>query len=224
MRFPERGQHARHDLVRAEPARVDHDVRAPIVGLARAVECFQLLGGPAREHRPVCRPARPLVEVGEVAGEPHDGAERPEGLHAPLAARETAARRDHVARLQLEGDVIATGGGLPCREGRMEALRALGTVVWLAGDLADLCERAGRSGDRPMLAGRSAEELRALYRAREPYYRRAHIVIDTSGLGPDQVVARVLIALRGTRAACVPRSAIRTRASVWPRGRSSAMG
>src|SRR5437899_2975060 len=103
MRFPERGQHARDDLVRAEPARVDHDVRAPIVGLARAVECLQLLGGPAREHRPVCRPARSLVEVGEVAGEPHDGAERPEGLHAPLAARETAARRDHVARLQLEG-------------------------------------------------------------------------------------------------------------------------
>src|SRR5437016_5590380 len=72
------------------------------------------------------------------------------------------------------GDVIATGGGLPCREGRMEALRALGTVVWLAGDLADLCERAGRSGDRPMLARRTVEELRALYRAREPFYRRAH--------------------------------------------------
>jgi len=98
------------------------------------------------------------------------------------------------------GDVIATGGGLPCREGRMEALRALGTVVWLAGDLADLRERAGRSGDRPMLARRTVEELRALYRAREPFYRRAHIVVDTGGLGPDQVVARVLAALRGTHA------------------------
>jgi len=40
------------------------------------------------------------------------------------------------------GDVIATGGGLPCREGRMEALRALGTVVWLRGDLPALLERA----------------------------------------------------------------------------------
>ena len=99
------------------------------------------------------------------------------------------------------GDVIATGGGLPCREGRMEALRELGTVVWLAGDLADLHERARRSGDRPMLAGRSAEELEALYRAREPYYRRAHITVDTRGLGPDQVVARVLAALRGMHVA-----------------------
>src|SRR5215470_3204654 len=49
------------------------------------------------------------------------------------------------------GDVIATGGGLPCREGRMEALRALGTVIWLTGDLRELHERARRGGDRPML-------------------------------------------------------------------------
>src|SRR5262249_22959049 len=44
------------------------------------------------------------------------------------------------------GDVIATGGGLPCREGRMEALRGLGTVVWLRGDLSELHARATRSG------------------------------------------------------------------------------
>src|SRR2546425_6786270 len=40
--------------------------------------------------------------------------------------------------------------------------RALGTVVWLAGDFADLHERARRSADRPMLAGRTAEELETL--------------------------------------------------------------
>ena len=54
-----------------------------------------------------------------------------------------------------------------------------------------------------MLAGRTVEELGALYRTREPYYQRAHLVVDTSGLGPDQVVARVLAALRGTHAARV---------------------
>src|SRR5215471_13004684 len=45
------------------------------------------------------------------------------------------------------GDVIATGGGLPCCEGRLEALRAIGTVVWLAGDFNTLYERARRGGD-----------------------------------------------------------------------------
>ncbi len=49
------------------------------------------------------------------------------------------------------GDVIATGGGLPCREGRMAQLRLLGTV-----------------------------------------YRAAHLVIETRGLGVDQVVGRIL--------------------------------
>jgi shikimate kinase len=100
------------------------------------------------------------------------------------------------------GDVIATGGGLPCREGRMEALRALGTVVWLRGDLAELGERAGRIGGRPMLE-RSPAEIEALYRAREPYYARAHVTVDTAGLGVDQVVSRVLAALREAHAARV---------------------
>lgn len=101
------------------------------------------------------------------------------------------------------GDVIATGGGLPCREGRMEALRELGTVVWLAGAFDDLHERAGRIGGRPMLAGRTPAELAELYRARQAYYGRAHVTVDTSGLGPDQVVARVLAALRRAHAARV---------------------
>jgi hypothetical protein len=45
--------------------------------------------------------------------------------------------------------------------------------------------------------------VEALYRAREPYYARAHITIDTAGLGVDQVVSRVLAALRETHAARV---------------------
>jgi shikimate kinase len=100
------------------------------------------------------------------------------------------------------GDVIATGGGLPCRDGRMEALRALGTVVWLRGDVSVLLERAGRTGGRPML-DRTPTEIETLYRAREPYYARAHLTVDTAGLGVDQVVSRVLAALREPHAARV---------------------
>jgi len=101
------------------------------------------------------------------------------------------------------GDVIATGGGLPCREGRMEALHALGTVVWLRGDLSELRARATRSGDRPMLAGRSSADIEELLRRREIYYRQAHVSVDTTGLGPDEVVARVMTALREHHAARV---------------------
>jgi shikimate kinase len=113
---------------------------------------------------------------------------------------EEAFRRleaEAVEALRLKsGEVIATGGGLPCFEGRMEALRELGTVVWLRGELADLLERARRLGGRPMLEGRSAADIDALYRAREPHYARAHVTVDTSPLGVDQVVARLVSVLR----------------------------
>src|SRR4029077_20522837 len=52
------------------------------------------------------------------------------------------------------GDVIAHGGGLYCREGRPEAMRALGPVVGRAGHFDVRYERARRVGVRPMLTGR----------------------------------------------------------------------
>jgi shikimate kinase len=108
-----------------------------------------------------------------------------------------ALEEETVRLLALKsGDVIATGGGLFCREGRPEALRALGTVVWLAGDLDVLHERARRMGERPMLAGRTRDDVAALYRAREAYYRQADLTVDTTDRNTDQVVAQVLLALK----------------------------
>ena len=115
--------------------------------------------------------------------------------HGEARFREIEA--EAVAALALKSDdVVATGGGLPCREGRMDALRALGTVVWLRGDLAALLERARRQGERPMIANRTDDEVQALYAAREPYYRQAHLTIDTNGRTVDQVVADLVAALR----------------------------
>ena len=75
----------------------------------------------------------------------HDGEE---------AFRRLEAEALEALRLK-SGDVVATGGGLPCRQGRMEALRALGTVVWLRGEVEELLARARRGGQRPMLEGRT---------------------------------------------------------------------
>ncbi len=122
--------------------------------------------------------------------------------HGEARFRELEGETVELLRLK-SGDVIATGGGLPCHEGRMEALRALGTVVWLRGDVRTLHARAARAGDRPMLASRTPEEIDTLYRAREPFYRRADVTIDTEGLGVDQVVQRIVAALRERDAARV---------------------
>jgi shikimate kinase len=130
------------------------------------------------------REGRPIPEIFADKGEAHFRALEEETL------RLLALKR---------GDVIATGGGLPCRDGRVEALRTMGTVVWLSGDLAALYERALRSGERPMLRGKTRDEVEALYKSREPFYARADLSVDTTGLNPDQVATEVVKALQ-TRA------------------------
>ena len=125
-----------------------------------------------------------------------------EGRSIPAIFRESGEGRfreleaEVLESLSLKrGDVVATGGGLPCQAGRMERLRALGTVVWLKGGFEEMYARARRPGLRPMLADRSPAEVEAHYREREPHYREAHLVIETRGLGVDQVVGRILQAL-----------------------------
>ncbi|OGL06896.1 MAG: hypothetical protein A3I03_00760 [Candidatus Rokubacteria bacterium RIFCSPLOWO2_02_FULL_68_19] len=126
-----------------------------------------------------------------------DGRSIAEIFRAEGEARFRQLEADLLDLLRLKrGDVIATGGGFPCEEGRMEALKAMGTVVWLAGEFEALYARALRSGSRPLLEGKPKEEVAALYHGREPYYRQAHLVVETAGLGVDQVVRRILSLLR----------------------------
>lgn len=128
----------------------------------------------------VAKEGRPIPEIFALRGEPY------------FRALETEALE--LLRLK-HGEVIATGGGLPCRDGAMEALRALGTVIWLTADLDTLHRRASRAGGRPMLESRSREEVTALLRQREPYYGQAHLTVDTAELGVDAVVNRILVLL-----------------------------
>jgi len=133
----------------------------------------------------VAKEGRPIPEIFALRGESYFRALEAEALE--------------LLRLK-HGEVIATGGGLPCRANAMEALRALGTVIWLTADLDTLYRRASRAGGRPMLESRSREEVAALLSQREPYYRQAHFTVDTTGLGVDAVVNRILVLLgRETR-------------------------
>ena len=146
------------------------------------------------------RLGRCFVEIDDmiVAGE---GCSIPEIFRRHGETRFRQLEAEAVEALALKSDdVVATGGGLPCRDGMMEALRVLGLVIWLRGDLQDLLARARRQGARPMLDGRSDDDVVALYRAREPFYARAHLTIDTTGRTVDQVVADLVAALRSDHA------------------------
>ena len=82
------------------------------------------------------------------------------------------------------GLILSTGGGCVTREENYPLLRQNGTVFWLRRDP----DRLPREG-RPLSEG---ADLRAMYAAREPLYRRfADHVIDNNGPVED-TVARIL--------------------------------
>ncbi len=104
-----------------------------------------------------------------------------EGGEALFRRYETEALRE----LGKEsGLILSTGGGCVTREENYPLLRQNGTVFWLRRDP----DRLPREG-RPLSEG---ADLRAMYAAREPLYRRfADHVIDNNGPVED-TVARIL--------------------------------
>jgi shikimate dehydrogenase len=84
--------------------------------------------------------------------------------------------------------VVATGGGAPLNPASRVALREMGDVFYLAGDLATLARRIAGS-DRPSLTGKSAvEEIEAVLLERDPTYRAiADEIVDTSRRTPEEI-------------------------------------
>lgn len=105
--------------------------------------------------------------------------------------------------LQSEPAVIALGGGaIETPEVRAllfpsadspSAPRAV--TIYLAAPLGELLSRCHITGApvRPLLHGSEDREQR--FARRLPFYRMAHLILDTEGLGPEQVVEHILTAL-----------------------------
>jgi len=99
---------------------------------------------------------------------------------------------------ELDGRVVATGGGIVLSAENRRAMREAGTVVYLRARLESLWERTRHDASRPLLAtpnpkGRLAE----LLREREPLYREvAHVTVDSGPQSAASLVNRVLAALR----------------------------
>lgn len=90
--------------------------------------------------------------------------------------------------------IVACGGGTPCHADNMDRLLRAGTVVWLRADFARTISRLLDAGDsRPLVAGKSPDELRAFVQAslaeRTPHYSRAHATFDSSFLDNEAEIA-----------------------------------
>lgn len=84
---------------------------------------------------------------------------------------------------QLEGVVLATGGGAILDPNSRSHLGGRGCVVYLHTTVKQQLERTRRGRERPLLENRSRRQvLEELMAVREPLYREiADLVIDTDG-------------------------------------------
>ena len=90
--------------------------------------------------------------------------------------------------------IIVTGGGIVLRDGNVDLLRQVGTIVLLEADEDTLFERASRKKNRPLLQTENPRATFAeLLRTRTPLYAKvANIRIDTSSLNQDDVAEMIL--------------------------------
>ena len=99
---------------------------------------------------------------------------------------------EHAAAVELKHRrflVIAAGGGAFLARETRAALSADALTVWLRCALPALLERIADDGSRP-LAG-SHETISALLIEREPIYRLASLVVDTTSVAPPDAAREI---------------------------------
>jgi XRE family transcriptional regulator, aerobic/anaerobic benzoate catabolism transcriptional regulator len=121
-----------------------------------------------------------LAEIFELHGEVYYRRLERETLRAVLSEALAGA-----------GAVVATGGSLVTDRETFQLLSKRAVTIWLRARPEDHWDRVIQQGDqRPMAENPHAfAELQALLHAREPLYRAAAHVIETSGQPIDDVVA-----------------------------------
>lgn len=95
--------------------------------------------------------------------------------------------------------VIATPGGLVSEAATFNLLLSRCFTVWLRARPEDHMGRVMAQGDfRPMAGSREAmDDLKLILAERTPFYAKADIAFDTSGMGLEQCYGHFLAAVRG---------------------------
>lgn len=99
----------------------------------------------------------------------------------------------------LGGAIVSTGGGTPCHFDNMQWINRHGVSVYLEVSVTEILRRAQRSRKpRPLLAGKSPQELRAFILAqlshRLPYYSQAQIVFPADSVDLQALAQKILSA------------------------------
>lgn len=89
--------------------------------------------------------------------------------------------------------VLATGGGAIVDPESRAQMKAAGLLVCLSAPLATLLKRLVGNRSRPLLqVPDPAAEIQRLIADREPFYKEAHYVLDSSQGNPDECARRIV--------------------------------
>lgn len=88
---------------------------------------------------------------------------------------------------EFENIVLSCGGGTPCYFDNMEYMNRTGHTFFLKASTETVLQHLAMSrGERPLLKGKTPDELRGFVEEqlaqREPYYEKAHHIIDVNVL------------------------------------------
>jgi shikimate kinase len=131
--------------------------------------------------------------------------ERREARGIPAIFREEGETGFRAIEHRVAGDllheddlVLASGGGWPCRPGRLEALPPGTLTIWLRVSPEAVFGRTGADAAmRPLLQVEDPpSRIRELLVEREPYYRGAQWWVDTDLHPPPEIARQVASRLR----------------------------
>jgi XRE family transcriptional regulator, aerobic/anaerobic benzoate catabolism transcriptional regulator len=96
--------------------------------------------------------------------------------------------------------VISVGGGVVSEKETFDFLLSHCYTVWIKAQPEEHMSRVMAQGDfRPMAANRQAmEDLRRILEAREPLYRKADLLLDTSGTSVEESFGKLKAAMQAS--------------------------
>lgn len=105
-----------------------------------------------------------------------------------------AMEREAVARAAgRAGAVIALGGGAVLDEGNVADAGRSGVLYFLRVSLGEALDRAAGASGRPLMDGKSPEEVGRLMAAREALYLDVtDVVVETEGKTPEEVAQWIM--------------------------------
>jgi len=182
------------------PEALGLEIRSALRSQSIALVGMMGSGKSAVGHRLATKLDMPFADADIEIVEAANGMLIPEIFEKFGEAHFRSVERKVIARLlRTKPLVLATGGGAFMNPDTRAVIRTSGISIWLRAELPILLERIIRRGvsARPMLRGRDPiETLKRLIDDRYPTYGLADLTVDSVNVPHEEMISRVLEALR----------------------------